>query len=378
MAEVYTILLELLASALHDGHKVNIPDELVPDIREELAKQSVQCIPAEFAGMTTVALNLQTFYGILEEQDNIEKALSVPYVVLKGTAAAMNYPKPELRAMGDIDIIVRSEDFERAKKELVTAGYRVESDKNNRHLNLLSPDNHEIELHHHFSSSSNRKQNQILDDLIWEGISKRETAEIDGYTFPVLPRLQNGLVLLAHINQHLGTGLGLRQIIDWMCYVERELDDEFWKNEFSQAAESIGMCKLAVIVTAMCAKYLGLDGKITWWTECDDLSACEELMEYILLHGNFGRKDSSTNAVKVVRKWGSPWDGLRYAQMSGKYVYPVFQQYKILTPFAWIAAICRWVVLGMKKGIRPGSMKSISDKEKRETELLERLGVTRL
>lgn len=81
MAEVYTILSELLASALHDGHKVNIPDELIPDIREELSKQSVQCISAEFAGMTAVALNLQTYYGILEEQDNIKKALSVPYSI---------------------------------------------------------------------------------------------------------------------------------------------------------------------------------------------------------------------------------------------------------------------------------------------------------
>lgn len=371
-------LFELLNSALHDGHKVDIPNEQVSDIREELSKQSVQCISAEFAGATAVALNLQNFYGILEEQESIKKALTVPYVVLKGTAAAMNYPKPELRAMGDIDIIVRPENFERAKQELLAAGYRIESDKNIRHLNLNSPDNHEIELHHHFSSSNNQKQNQVLDDLIYEGISKREIAEIDGYAFPVLPRLQNGLVLLAHINQHLGTGLGLRQIIDWMCYVERELNDDFWNNQFSQAAESIGMRKLAVIVTAMCAKYLGLDEKVTWYQECDDPQACEELMEYILSHGNFGRKDSSTNAINVVRKWGSLWNGLQYAQRSGKYRCPAFQKYKILTPFAWIAGICSWIVLGMKKGIHPGNIKSISDKEKRETELLKRLGVTRL
>lgn len=378
MEELQGVLLELLASALHDDRKGNVPDELVPAIRDELTKQSVQCIPAEFAGMTAVARNLQSFYGILEEQKSIENALSVPYVVLKGTSAAMNYPKPSLRAMGDIDILVRPEDFEKATQELLAADYRIESDKNIRHLNLTSPDNQEIELHHYFSSSNDQKQNQILDELIYEGINERRTAEIDGYTFPVLPRLQNGLVLLAHINQHLGTGLGLRQIIDWMCYVERELDDDFWKNEFSLIADSIGMRKLAVIVTAMCAEYLGLVQSITWWTECDDPSACAELMEYILSHGNFGCKDGSSSAVKVVRNWKSLWDGLRYAQESGKRVYPVFRKYKILTPFAWIAGIFRWIVLGMKKGIRPGNLKRISDKEKRETELLKRLGVTRL
>lgn len=373
-----TYLFELLASALHDGKKVDIPEELVPAIREELSNQTVQTIPAEFAGLSAVVKNLRSFYGILEEQENIGRALTVPYVVLKGTAAAMNYPKPELRVMGDIDIIVRPEDFESAEQELLGAGYRVKTEEIDRHLNLISPDNHEIELHRYFSSGSNQKQNQILDNLIYEGISKRETAEINGYSFPVLSRLQNGLVLLAHINHHLGTGLGLRQIIDWLCFVERELDDDFWKNEFSQAVDSVGMRKLAVIVTAMCAGYLGLDEKVTWYQENDDPAACEELMEYILSHGNFGRKDSSLNAVIIVRKWRSLWDGLRYAQKSGKCVYPVFRKYKILTPFAWMAGIGHWIVKGYKKEIHLKDISGISDKEKRETELLKRLGVTRL
>lgn len=372
-----TYLFELLASALHDGKKVDIPEELVPAIREELSNQTVQNIPAEFAGLSAVAKNLRNFYGILEEQENIGRALTVPYVVLKGTAAAMNYPKPELRVMGDIDIIVRPEDFESAKQGLLAAGYRAEPD-NFRHLSFESPDNHEIELHHLFASGNNRKQNQILDNLIFKGISERRTAQIHGYSFPVLPRLQNGLVLLAHINHHLEKGLGLRQIIDWMCYVERELDDAFWKNEFSQTADSIGMRKLAVIVTAMCAGYLGLDEKVTWYQENDDPAACEELMEYILSHGNFGCKDSRAGAVNVTRRWRSFWHGLRYAQESGKYVYPVFQKCKILTPFAWMAGIGHWIVKGYKKGIRLKDISGISDKEKRETELLKRLGVTRL
>lgn len=80
-------------------------------------------------------------------------------------------------------------------------------------------------------------------------------------------------------------------------------------------------------------RYLGPDGRVTWYQENNAPQACEELVEYILSHGNFGRKDNRTNAVKVVRKWGSLWDGLRCCGVLGcrenMYVYPAFQKHRI-------------------------------------------------
>lgn len=61
---------------------------------------------------------------------------------------------------------------------------------------------------------------------------------------PVLPPLENGLVLLAHVNQHLGSGLGLRQILDWQMFVDAHLTDELWERGFQHAAQQIGMEKL--------------------------------------------------------------------------------------------------------------------------------------
>ena len=45
----------------------------------------------------------------------------------------------------------------------------------------------------------------------------------------MFPPLENGLVLLGHINQHLEEGLGLRQILDWALYVDKALDDDAWE-----------------------------------------------------------------------------------------------------------------------------------------------------
>lgn len=51
------------------------------------------------------------------------------------------------------------------------------------------------------------------------------------------------------MRNHLKSGLGLRQVIDWMMYVNKELDDDFWENGFGTAAVDASMDKLAVTVT---------------------------------------------------------------------------------------------------------------------------------
>ncbi len=51
--------------------------------------------------------------------------ISVPYVILKRTSAAKYYPYPEYRMLGDVDIMTRREDLEKARQELINHGYTV-------------------------------------------------------------------------------------------------------------------------------------------------------------------------------------------------------------------------------------------------------------
>ena len=57
----------------------------------------------------SVGKAIQYFYTVLLEQNDVISILqdaAIPVAVLKGAAAAMNYPQPEYRSMGDIDISV--------------------------------------------------------------------------------------------------------------------------------------------------------------------------------------------------------------------------------------------------------------------------------
>lgn len=72
----------------------------------------------------------------------------------------------------------------------------------------------------------------MFDKWLYDQLSTIQQVKVCGYAVRVFPPLENGLILLGHINQHLSSGLSLRQIIDWYYYVQSELDDEFWNNEF--------------------------------------------------------------------------------------------------------------------------------------------------
>ena len=66
------------------------------------------------------------FIRILHYQDGLCRLLreaDIPFVILKGTAAAMYYPDPTQRTMGDIDYLVPEAHFDRAAALLTENGY---------------------------------------------------------------------------------------------------------------------------------------------------------------------------------------------------------------------------------------------------------------
>lgn len=390
-------MLKLLADSLHEEHAHRdrttnrVPPGLWEKVYKELMAQSVFALPASQIDATffpaysfAVGKNLQFFYTVMEEQQELLSLLSshaIPVVVLKGAAAAMNYPQPEYRCMGDIDIIVQPDDFIRTYEVMCNAGYKAEQTLEDyvRHIGFHSSLGIEIELHHYFSTSNNKKQNKVLDDYIYHAIPHSVTANVCGYAVPVLPTLENGLVLLAHINQHLRSGLGLRQIIDWMCYVENYLEDDCWFTSFSNAAEQIGMRQLAIITTAMCRKYLGMKKDISWCGEISDTSICDEFMEYILSHGNFGQIDSTkATTVSVIRMFRNPIHGLKKAQKAGCHTWKALKKHPWLRPFAWVYQLIRWISHGRKRGVNLTYVNRASQTESVETDFLRRLGVTRI
>ena len=253
--------------------------------------------------------------------------LTVPYVILKGTSAGRYYPFPEYRMMGDIDLLTRAEDYEAACQMMLEGGYEENMDEGalmrGRHR-IFCRDGFTVEVHVLYASLNNPEKEKQFDKLILEHMDDTH----------VLPDLINGLTLLEHINQHLMEGLGLRQIIDWMLFVDKCLDNTAWP-AFEELARKFGLKKLAVTVTRMCEIYLGL--RTHAWTKRADEKLCAELMDYIFSCGDFGRKIDYKESLSVGRaaKLRHPILALRELQQRGVENWPRAKK-PYFRPFAWM------------------------------------------
>ena len=392
MNTTYEHTLALLANALH-GRDYSIDSDSFKDVFEELKAQSVVALPAEIINklnfslelqmeyLKLVAKNVQQFHKIGKTQTEIIEILNsqnIKFAVVKGFAASNNYPVPEYRSYGDIDLLIDPDRFTEALKLLVDRGYKQEDSNDPRHVSFVAPSGVEVELHFRFSSVEDKKHNLLVDEIILGGLSHTNSIFTNGYKLPVLPVYENGLVFISHINHHLSSGIGLRQIIDWMLYVERYMDNETWE-QYRHIYQKIGMERLALVTTATCKKYLGMNSTITWADEFLSEDITERFIEYVMMYGNFSRKDHTTNyTVTVVREFRNPLRGIALAQRQGIKNWKVVKKYPILKPFAWIYQIIRWISRGSKRGLKVSDMKSLKSKENVETEFLKELGVTRI
>lgn len=374
-------VLQFLKAILITGEQVELNDWSA--VFEEMKKQSVaglagdrlkkDPIPGAAEWSLYCAAVMANWIRVMHGQDELLKLLDengIPSVILKGAAAAMAYPHPSLRSTGDVDFLVKRNDFEKTAELLERNGY-VLSHKKDRTIHHYCYNKNSVSFELHHRPGIVRDDDEELLSLFESGIEGREIRSAEGFSFPVLPPALNGLILIFHINQHLRSGLGLRQIIDWMMYIDR-LPDTVWNDELLPLLRKTGMEKFALTVTAMCQEYLGLRAIV------EDTAAypCEELMEYIIEKGNMGRKAGilgrtasfSLNATDV----NSFFSRL---QRGGLARWKAAQRHKALRPFAWIYQMFRIAGVFIKGKISPRQMIREQKKGVQQRELIEALGL---
>ena len=381
MDQVSKAVLALLRGALWGEEAVYPADTDWQAVTKELQAQAVmgvvagsdipECVPAQTRAQWESLALLQgsQFYRLLYQQDEMLALLEkndIHLVILKGMAAAVYYPNPEMRAMGDIDFLVSRDQVERAYELMRADGYVLyqEKEANNKHIVLVKGDT-SFELHRYFGKFDSIDKMRRMDDLVQRGLQNIVQQHCAGSIFPMLPTLANGLVLLEHAAGHFSTGLGLRHMVDWMMYVYSCLTDTVWQQEFYPTAQALGLDLFAKTLTKMCQIYLGLP-QTMHWCESADTKACDQLMAYVLEQGNFGGKqtDFSSKVERVLSDQKSVVGWLRQLQESGMCHWEAAKRYAVLKPFAWIYGGCRYacLALGRKQAIaRLWQEKSISN-----------------
>ena len=373
-----------------------LSDGLWPAVRAELVAQSVVGYPADIIEslhlspadqaeyLARVGKNLSGWYRLMMTQDRVLSAFrqaDIPVVVLKGAAAAVNYPQPNGRSMGDIDLIVPPEHFDQAFSLLERLGWVNDTslEINPRHAGFKKADCPEIELHRFFSTCTSKQQAHYLDQAIYNAIPRATWEDVAGFNVPVLPPLENGLVLLAHVNQHLGSGLGLRQILDWQMFVAAHLTNELWETEFQRAAQQIGMEKLAVTTTWLCRSYLGFQTSATWFNHADAQLA-NDLLLYIMHKGNMGRKvEHGAQTIRtVLHNFRNPAALVRYLYDGGRVHWAPARKHAWLAPAACLYQVGHIVRKGLARNVKVRDLANDARSAQEDVDLLKRLEVTRM
>lgn len=359
ISKAQSVLLEAIKASLFDVEPKYPSDANWDEVKFEAKAQTVlglisHKIPVHDASGDQCKAN---YMRNMHEQNKLIKmfdAAKLPCVILKGSAAAIYYPKPYLRTMGDIDILVQRDRFVEAIDILESDGYIYERRGNEEQF---SDETREleyfkngicVEIHKRFNSLG-----VDIDDYLETAMERREYCEINGFRFPVLPVFENGLVLIGHINKHLKSNvLGLRQIIDWEMYVHSVAGNASWYKQFIPLVKKAGFLTLAAYITRLCNKYLGLPDEVDFGVETDD-SLVDELIEIVLTDGNFGRRvnaDKSNEEKRIMSaSYGIKRDGLfAYLTQVGLDKSPFCNKHSNLKILAFFYGFFRQLFVGIR------------------------------
>lgn len=153
-------------------------------------------------------------------------------MLLKGYGLSLNYPQPEFRPSGDIDIFLLTQDGFKFKvssdkplykiaDELITEKLGVEIDNSHHHHSVFMFENEMVENHFELISVADHPSSKRIEKVLQKEVKKDySTINVDGSVI-LLPSVRaNALFLVRHCASHfVSTGMTLRQLLDWLLFV---------------------------------------------------------------------------------------------------------------------------------------------------------------
>lgn len=182
-------------------------------------------------------------------------------MILKGYTCSLNWPKPEHRPCGDIDIWLFGKQKE--ADALLSKEKGLTIDNSHHHHTVFTWRDFMVENHYDFLNIHHHKSNVEIEAILKE-LGKDDThyIELHGVKAYVPSPNLHSLFLLRHsMSNFASTGFQLRQLLDWGLFVEKHGKEIDWK-WLEKVLEKYGMRKLYDVFNAICVEDLGFDAKI--------------------------------------------------------------------------------------------------------------------
>lgn len=182
-------------------------------------------------------------------------------MVLKGYACSLDWPKPEHRPCGDIDIW----QFGKQKEadELIKNEKGIDIDTSEHHHTVFCWGIYTVENHYDFVNIHHSKSNATIEKEFKRlGNDDSYHVDIDGNTVYLPSPNLHGLFLLRHaMIEFVAGGINIRQILDWAFFVEKHGKDVDWPWLLGLLDE-FHMREFFNCINAICVEELGFNSAI--------------------------------------------------------------------------------------------------------------------
>ena len=283
--------------------------------------------------LTTFSLNTQR-YGEFLKINKLVSDKNIKYIGLKGCILRTLYPVPELRTMGDFDILVYPDDVKKIKEIFVSKGYSVQNDafgivckKGNCYWEIFTTIEEEM-----------RVEPQKWDKLFFENIVCE-----NGILHPTPTYFL--IHLIVHTGKHcLREGSGIRNLCDIALYINKYKSDIDFET-VSTACKEQKVWNIYVYIMNAVKQFFDVDISESNVPKKDS----EQFVEYMMLNGVFGKQGNAI-VPQAAKHEDDSIGGLRKILFPTvkmlDYRYKYLKKFPFLLPIAWIhrmfSAIFKW------------------------------------
>lgn len=373
------VLLELLSAALKGSHISkpfqNLDWENVYNLGRSQNIQALlyPALPPKVQGLTDVLhkswqMDMAAAYARHEMMTNVlndflslAAAAGIKIIVLKGMASCWLYSTPQLRTMGDIDVLIAEKDLEFVVNLLEKQGFLLQKQHEGEYV-FLKAGNIRLEVHTSLFKLKNPAFRSFFADTVFD--KSMPAAQLPGGYF--LGAADNLLYMLAHMAKHLSSrGLGIRSLCDILLWLNHYTDEIDW-NDFRSALAELHLNKLFDAVLYIGREVLHMPISVYPKENEKAQKNGRQLLEFMLRCGVHGVNYYILDAKKqikaennIINKSGrrARFFTERLFPSSGQLgtAYSYAKKHKVLLPVAWghriICTMCK-TKNGLKEDLR--------------------------
>ena len=286
-----------------------------------LVTDGINRLPGEF--LPTEPVRLDPFLGDLMMTAQRNRLLDsfipglfsalegIPVVLIKGQALAQDYPDPERRQPGDIDLLLLPSSYEAAKAVLLPKATKVLEEEREIWHQGMRFRSIEVEVHGSIGTLMSRKLDRKLAALLEEQFDGRSFPQvtIGGAGIPVPEADFSAVYVFVHFLHHYWSGgVGLRQFVDWMTFVSVHKRD-IHPVILEKRLDDLGLLRVWRVFTGFAQEYLGCPAEKLPLASEPDAGKDARIWQYIRRCGNFGKNVDRTRKKEpfLVRKVHSFW-----------------------------------------------------------------------